>query len=48
VERVKKRVQSGSRQSAGIKPGRAKVGINFAPQSTLCDKVPDEKRLKKD
>ena len=35
VERVKKRAQSGSGQSAGINPGRAKVGINFAAQSSF-------------
>ena len=38
VERVKKRVQSGSRQSTGINPGRAKVGINFAAQSSFANK----------
>ena len=39
VEKVKKRARGGSSQSAGIKPGRAKVSINFAPQSTLRHKV---------
>ena len=38
VERVKKWVQSGSRQSTGINPVRAKVGINFAPQSSFANK----------
>ena len=38
VERVKKRAQSGSEQSSGINPGRAKVGINFAPQSSFANK----------
>ena len=38
VEHSKIRVQSGSRQSAGINPGRAKVSINFAPQSSFVNK----------
>ena len=35
VERVKRRVQSGSGQSTGIRSGRAKVGVNFAAQSSF-------------
>ena len=38
VQRFKKRVQSGSEQSTGINPGRAKVGINFAAQSSFANK----------
>ena len=38
VQRFKKRVQSGSEQSTGINPGRVKVGINFAPQSSFANK----------
>ena len=37
VERFKKRAQSGSGQSAGINQARAKVGINFAPQSSFVN-----------
>ena len=35
VEHSEIRVQSGSRQSAGINPVRAKVSINFAAQSSF-------------
>ena len=38
VERLKKRAQSGSWQSAGIRSGRAKVSTNFAPQSSFANK----------
>ena len=38
VEHSEIRAQSGSGQSTGTKLGRAKVGINFAPQSSFANK----------
>ena len=38
VESLIKRGQSGSGQSTGINPVRAKVSINFAPQSSFANK----------
>ena len=38
VESLIKRVQSGSGQSSGTNPGRAKVSINFAAQSSFANK----------
>ncbi len=38
VEHSEIRAQSGSRQSTGINPGRAKVSINFAAQSSFANK----------
>ena len=38
VQSLIKRGQSGSEQSTGTNPGRAKVGINFAAQSSFANK----------